>query len=55
MMYKYSSLQLSTLATPLSTRQKIMSCNRLLKTECNNVVGATLLPIVNSIEQYCRA
>ena len=37
------------------TRQKIMSCNRLLKTGCNNVnvVGATLFLVVNNIEQYC--
>ena len=35
------------------TRQKIMSCNRLLKTGCNNIVGATLFLVVNNIEQYC--
>ena len=35
--------------------KKIMSCNRLLKTGCNNVVGATLFLVVNNIGQYCSA
>ena len=37
------------------TRQKIMSCNRLLKTGWYYVVGATLFLVVNNIEQYCWA
>ena len=39
----------------ITTRRKIMSCNRLLKTGCNNIVGATLFLVVNNIEQYCWA
>ena len=37
------------------TPKIIMVCNRLLKTGCNNVVGATLFIVVNNIEQYCGA
>ena len=33
--------------------KKFMSCNRLLKTGCNSIVGATLFQVINNIEQYC--
>ena len=32
--------------------KKLGHCNRLLKTGCNNVVGATLLLVVNDIVQH---
>ena len=34
-------------------RKKIMSCERLLKTGCKNVVGAILFNVVNNIVQHC--
>ena len=33
--------------------KKLGHCNRLLKTGCNNVVGATLFLVVNDIVQHC--
>ena len=36
-----------------NTRQKIMTCSRLLKTGCNNVVLPTLFIVVNNIVQHC--
>ena len=38
-----------------ATRQKTMSWYRLLKTRCNDVVGATLFLVVNNIKQYSWA
>ena len=35
------------------TAKKLGHCNRLLKTGCNNVVGATLFLVVNDIVQHC--
>ncbi len=37
------------------TRQKIITCSRLLKTGCNNVVLPTLFIVVNNIVQHCWA
>ncbi len=37
----------------LHTRPKIMTCSRLLKTGCNNVVLPTLFIVVNNIVQHC--
>ena len=34
-------------------RKKIISCERLLKTKCNNVVGVTLFNVVNNIVLHC--
>ena len=39
----------------LITRLKIMTCSRLLKTGCNNVVLPTLFIVVNNIVQHCWA
>ena len=39
--------------TKLLTRQKIITCSRLLKTGCNNVVLPTLFVVVNNIVQHC--
>ena len=36
-----------------TTRPKIMSCNRLLKTGLNNVALPTLFNFVNNIVQHC--
>ena len=38
-----------------TTRPKIMTCSRLLKTGCNNVVLPTLFIVVNNIVQHCWA
>ena len=35
------------------TRQKIMTCSRLLKIGCNNIVLPILFIVVNDIVQYC--
>ena len=35
------------------TRQKIMTCSRLLKTGCNNIVLPILFIVVNNIVQHC--
>ncbi len=35
------------------TRQKIITCSRLLKTGCNNVVLPILFIVVNNIVQHC--
>jgi hypothetical protein len=35
------------------TRLKIITCSRLLKTGCNNVVLPTLFIVVNNIVQHC--
>ncbi len=35
------------------TRPKIITCSRLLKTGCNNVVLPTLFIVVNDIVQHC--
>ena len=42
----------SLAAQARTTRPQRMRCNRLLKTGCSNVVGATLFLVVNHIEQY---
>ena len=34
--------------------KKLGHCNRLLKTGCNNVVGATLFLVVNDIVRHCH-
>ena len=39
----------------LYTRLKIMTCSRLLKTGCNNVVLPILFIVVNNIVQHCWA
>ncbi len=36
-----------------ATRPKIITCSRLLKTGCNNVVLPTLFIVVNNIVQHC--
>ena len=36
-------------------RPKIISCFRLSKTGCNNVVEVTFSTVVNNVEQYCLA
>ena len=51
--FAYSEAKFRSQVHTFDTRQKIMSCNRLLKTGCNNIVGATLFLVVNNIEQYC--
>ena len=35
------------------TRLKIITCSRLLKTGCNNVVLPTLFIVVNNIVKHC--
>ena len=41
------------LGSMLYTRQKIITCSKLLKTGCNNVVLPTLFIVVNNIVQHC--
>ncbi len=48
-----SAVQKLTVA--YSTRQKIITCSRLLKTGCNNVVLPILFIVVNNIVQHCWA
>ena len=48
-----SFLAVCLLLTHLLHGKKLGHCNKLLKTGCNSVVGATLFLVVNDIVQHC--